>query len=187
MARIPDHVQLTLEYRKGSANGNADFFSHLPLPATERDRSGPSSLTPSDEERVFLIRAPGLLLGGPSAMRVGLGRLAPSDPISGLGGLTRSPDDFRAFHQHGPRMRVDDLGAPSGEFVVRAPVHVASRGTHGVFPVNACASDPVALPRSQPLRHLCLLLPMARITANTPSPSRFHSHCLTTIHRTLAR
>ena len=40
----------TLEYRRGSANGNADFLSRLPLPATELDRCGASSLTPSDEE-----------------------------------------------------------------------------------------------------------------------------------------
>ena len=31
----------TLEYRKGFANGNADFLSRLPQPATERDRTGP--------------------------------------------------------------------------------------------------------------------------------------------------
>ena len=63
----------TLEYRKGSANGNADFLTRLPLPATELDRSGPSSLTPSDEERVFRNRAHGLLLRGPPTVRVGFG------------------------------------------------------------------------------------------------------------------
>ena len=36
----------TLEYRKGSATGNADFLSRLPEIATEHDRSGSSSLTP---------------------------------------------------------------------------------------------------------------------------------------------
>ena len=96
----------TLEYRKDSANGNADFLSHLPLPAMELERSGPSSRTPSDEERVFLIRSHGLLLGGPSAVRVGLSGLAPSNPSSSLGGLTLSPDDVQDFRQHGPRMRL---------------------------------------------------------------------------------
>ena len=73
MAIIPDRVQkCTLEYRKGSANENADFLSRLPLPTTELHRSGPSSFNPSDEERVFLIRLHGLLLGGPSAVLVGL-------------------------------------------------------------------------------------------------------------------
>ena len=92
----------TLEYRKGSANGNADFLSRLPLPATELDRSGPSSLTPSDEEHAFLIRSHGLLLSGASAVRVGLGGLAPSDPTSGLGG-SRSPlTIFKIFANTGP-------------------------------------------------------------------------------------
>ena len=39
----------TLEYRKGSANGNAAFLSRLPQPATEHDRSGSSRLTPIDD------------------------------------------------------------------------------------------------------------------------------------------
>ena len=91
-----------MEYRKGSANGNDDFLSHLPLPATELDHRGPSALTPSDEERVFFIRSHGLLLGGPSAVRVGLGGLAPSDPSSGLDGLTLSSHDFKIFANTGP-------------------------------------------------------------------------------------
>ena len=76
-------------------------------------------------------------------MRVGLGGLALSDPSSGLGGLTLSPHDFQDVRKHEPRMRVDDVDAPSGEFVARAPCHVESRGTYWVFLVNACASDPV--------------------------------------------
>ena len=52
----------TLEYRKGSANGYADFLSRPPLPASEDDRSGHSRLTPSDEERIYLIRTGGPLL-----------------------------------------------------------------------------------------------------------------------------
>ena len=41
-------------------------------------------------------------------------------------------------------MRVDDLDALSGEFVARAPLHVASRGANWFFPVNACTSDYLA-------------------------------------------
>ena len=102
MARIPHLVQLHLEYRKGSVNGNADFFSRPPLPATELDRSDLSSLTPSDQGHIFLIRSYGLILGGPSAVRVGLGRLAPSDPRSGLGGFTLFPHHFEDFANTGP-------------------------------------------------------------------------------------
>ena len=71
MARFPHHVQLNSGISQGNANGNADFLSPLPLPATERNHSGPSSPTPSNEERFFLIRSHGLLLGRPSAVRVG--------------------------------------------------------------------------------------------------------------------
>ncbi|CAB1107221.1 unnamed protein product [Ectocarpus sp. CCAP 1310/34] len=51
----------TLDYRKGPANGNADFLSRLPVAAAECDRSGGSRLTPAeDEEAVFFIRSCGL-------------------------------------------------------------------------------------------------------------------------------
>ena len=52
--------EYTLEYRKGSANGNADFLSRLPEPATEHDRTGSSSLIPVEDGGIFLIRACGL-------------------------------------------------------------------------------------------------------------------------------
>ena len=82
--------------------------------------------------------------GGPSAVRVGLDGLAPSGPSSGSGGLPLSPHDFHDFRQHRPRMRVDELDAPSRESVARAPLHVALRSLNWVFPVNACASDSLA-------------------------------------------
>ena len=63
----------TLEYRKGSANGNADFLSRLPLPASEDNRSGRSRLTPSDEERIYLTRSGGLALDGPPTLSPGFG------------------------------------------------------------------------------------------------------------------
>ena len=52
----------TLEYRKGSANGNADFLLRLLQPPTEHDRSGSSCLTPVDDEAIYLVRACGLLI-----------------------------------------------------------------------------------------------------------------------------
>ena len=36
----------TLEYRKGSANGNADLLSRLPEPATEHNRNGSTKSKP---------------------------------------------------------------------------------------------------------------------------------------------
>lgn len=47
----------TLEYRTGNANGSVNLLSRLPEPVTESDRSGSSSLTPMDDDSVFLIRA----------------------------------------------------------------------------------------------------------------------------------
>lgn len=64
--KIITACKYNLEHRKSSANGNAGICSHLPLPTTERDRSGRSRLTPSDEECVFAIRSRGLLPAGPS-------------------------------------------------------------------------------------------------------------------------
>ena len=101
----------TLEYLKDSANGNADFLSRLPLPASENDRSGRSRLTPSDEERIYLIRFRGLALDGPPTLSLGLGGLAPSSQSVGLDGLPLAHCDFRNFCEHGPRMRIDDLDA----------------------------------------------------------------------------
>ena len=61
------------------------------------------------------------MLDAPLALSLGLGRLALSGQSVGSGGLLLSQSDFRDFHEHGPRMRIDDLDAPSGEYVARAP------------------------------------------------------------------
>ena len=45
-----------LEYQKGAANGNADFLSCLPQPATDADRTGSNRLTSLDTVGVNLIR-----------------------------------------------------------------------------------------------------------------------------------
>ncbi|CAB1111208.1 unnamed protein product [Ectocarpus sp. CCAP 1310/34] len=49
----------TLKYRKGSANGNADFLSRLPLPAQDTDKTGPDCIDSVDQAGVFLIWACG--------------------------------------------------------------------------------------------------------------------------------
>ena len=61
----------TLECRKRSASGNADFLSRLPEPATEHGRNGSTSLTPVEDGGIYLIRACGLY--------------TPSSPIPGVG------------------------------------------------------------------------------------------------------
>ena len=151
----------TLEYRKGSANGNADFLSRLPLPASENDRSGRSRLTPSEEERIYLIRSGGLLLDGPPTLSLGLGGLAPSSHSISLGGLPLPPSDFRDFREHGPRMRIDDLDAPQGEFVARANTSVFSRDASNNFATatrtdGQVAASVFAVPAAPPLAPLGL-------------------------------
>ena len=62
----------TLEYHEGSANGNADFLSRLPEPATEHDRSGSMSLNPVEDGGICLIRDCGLNIPSPrSGCRLG--------------------------------------------------------------------------------------------------------------------
>ena len=116
----------TLEYRKGSANGNADFLSRLPEPATEHDRSGSTRLTPVDDDGIYLIRACGLRTGSSPVPGVGLSGLVPNPDSAVLGGLPFASSDFRDFRVHGPRMRIDDLSAPSVSFVARVSASVTT-------------------------------------------------------------
>ena len=57
LARVSHRFDNALENRKGGANGNADFLSRFPEPATEHNRSGSSYLTRVDSGGIFLIRA----------------------------------------------------------------------------------------------------------------------------------
>lgn len=82
------------------------------MPLTERERSDPSDPSPSEEECVFFIRVHGLILDGPSAVRVYLGGLALSDSSSGLGRFPPSPLDFCYFRHGGIRTRIDDFDTP---------------------------------------------------------------------------
>ena len=87
----------TLEYRKGSANGNADFLSRLPQLLTAHDRSSFGRLTAIDDSPLYLVRACGLLPPSTSMPGVDLGRLVPR-PDNPL--ITA---DFRDFRAHGAR------------------------------------------------------------------------------------
>ena len=69
-----------LEYRKGSANGNADFLSRLPQPATDLDRTGPNRPASPDTVGVYLIHACGFTPIEPSTPGIGLGGLVPLHP-----------------------------------------------------------------------------------------------------------
>ena len=86
-----------LEYRKGSANGNADFLSCLPEPATEHDRSGLTSLNPIEDGGIYVIRACGLNTPSSPIPGVGLGGLVPRTEGAVSGGLPFTFADFFYF------------------------------------------------------------------------------------------
>jgi len=116
----------TLEYRKGSANGNADFLSRLPEPATEHDRNGSTSLNPVEDGGIYLVRVCGLNTPSSPIPGVGLGGLVPRTDSIVLGGLPFTSADYCDFRTHGPRLRIDDPSAPSGRFVARVSTPVAA-------------------------------------------------------------
>ena len=116
----------TLEYRKGSANGNADFLSRLPEPAREHDRTGCSSLTSVEDGGIFFIRVCGLRTRSSPIPGVGLSGLVPHPESAVMGGLPFASSDRCDFRAHGPRMRIDNLFAPSGRFVTRVTAAVAT-------------------------------------------------------------
>ena len=119
----------TLDYCKGSANGNTDFLSRLPEPSTEHDRSGSSSLTPVEDSGIFLVRACRLRTRSSRTSGVGLSGLVPRPESAIWGGLPFTSSDFSDFRAHGPRMKTEALSASSGRFVagVSAAVTTADR------------------------------------------------------------
>ena len=135
----------TLENRKGSANGNAHFLSRLPESTTEHDRSGSRSLTSVENGDLFLIRASGLRIRSSPTPGAGSSGPVPRPESAGLGGLPFASSDFRDFRAHGPRMRIDDLSAPSGRFVARVSAAVTTTdrrpGRGYVFPAADTAFD----------------------------------------------
>ena len=91
----------TLEYRKGTANGNADFLSRLPEPATEHRRTGSSSLIPVEDGGIFFIPACGLRPRASPIIGVGLSGLVPHPASAGLGGLPFASSDVAIFAHTG--------------------------------------------------------------------------------------
>ena len=93
-------------YRKGAANGNADFLSRLPLPATPADaNSGPDSIGEMDIiQGIFWIRATGGSYRASSTPNVGLGGL--DLPLSSrtFRASLLADSDFGDFRRHGPSM-----------------------------------------------------------------------------------
>ena len=116
----------TLEYRKDGANGNTEFLSRLPQPATEHNRGGSSRLIPVDDEAIYLVRACGLLTPSTSVPGIGLGGLVPQPDSAVLGGLPLISTEYRDFRARSPRMRNCDLSAPTGRFVAHVSAFVGT-------------------------------------------------------------
>ena len=57
---------------------------------------------------------------------IGLVELVLRPDSAVLGGLPLTSTNFRDFHPHGPRMRIDDLSAPTGRFVARLSAFVGT-------------------------------------------------------------
>ena len=90
----------TLEYRKGSANGNEDFLSCLPAPAAEYDRNRVTSPTPVEDGGIYLIRACGLRTPSSPIPGVDLGGLVPRTESTALVGLPFTAANFCDFRTH---------------------------------------------------------------------------------------
>lgn len=74
----------------------------------------------------FLLRACGLRISCSPIPCVGLSGLVPRLDRVVSGGLLCTSPDFREFHAHGPRMRVEDLSAFSGRSVAHVPATVTA-------------------------------------------------------------
>ena len=85
----------------------------------EHDRHGSTSLTPVEDGGIYLIRACGLCTPSSPIPGVGLGGLLPRTENNALRGLFLTLADFCGFLSNGPRMRFDDLRAPSRRFIGR--------------------------------------------------------------------
>ena len=99
----PTAFDYTLECRKESANGNADFLSRLPQPATDHDPSGSSRLSSVNDGAIYLVRTCGLLTPSTSIPGIDMGGLVPQPDSAVLGGDPLTPIDFRDFRAHEPR------------------------------------------------------------------------------------
>ena len=82
-----------------------------------------------DDSGIFLIWACGFRIRSSPNPGVGVGGMVPRPEIAVWDGLPFASSDFgdfRDFRVHGPRMRIDDVSAPSGRFIARVPATVTT-------------------------------------------------------------
>ncbi len=159
----------TLEYRKGTANGNADFLSRLPLPATEADRTGRNRLTGPDTVGIYLIRPCGFSPCEPPTPGIGLGGLVspPSRPIPTIQALRFTDDDFGDFRLLGPRIEhPDPFSAPN--------IFVGPISTHNAIDEPLASPEKAAVDTGAPPGYASkppVVSPPSTIVATVPAPS----------------
>ena len=102
VARVPYRVQLHPGISRRQRQRECRLFSRLPLPATEFDRSGPSSLTPSDDNASSSSTRTAYLLADPlPCASVGVGWRPLTRALAWVG--SRSPlTIFKIFANTGP-------------------------------------------------------------------------------------
>ena len=145
----------TLEYRKGSSNGNADFLSRLPQPATDLDRTGPNRLTSLDTISIHLIQACSFTAIEPFTLGIGLGGLAPP----AFGSFDPGPpfpctnNDFGDYRRHGPHMDAPGSAQVTWPFATAIAAPNPAAGSLHSLPLGSrFPQAPAAgLPRSLPL------------------------------------
>ena len=172
----------TIEYRKGSANGNADFLSRLPESATGHDRSGSTSLNPVEDGGVYLIRACGLNAPSSPIPGVGLGGLVPRPESAWVGSLSPQPI-FAIFAHTGHVRGLTTFLLPRGDsslvFQHPSPSSIAAPVAGGL-----CLSPTTISLRSLPYPPRSARAPQKPRLPRRPSPSRLLQGVL---HRGLTR
>ncbi|CAB1121588.1 unnamed protein product [Ectocarpus sp. CCAP 1310/34] len=112
----------TLKYRKGSANGNADFLSRLPLPAQDTDKTGPDCIDGVDQAGVFLIWACGRNYHSSSTPE-GPGTVVGVDFFGPLPVTAKGNSYILLFTDRFSR-RADMFAVTAAEFTARGTAHI---------------------------------------------------------------
>ncbi|CAB1103607.1 unnamed protein product [Ectocarpus sp. CCAP 1310/34] len=112
----------TLKYRKGSANGNADFLSRLPLPAQDTDKTAPDCIDGVDQAGVFLIRACGRNYHSSSTPE-GPGTVVGVDFFGPLP-VTAKGNSYILLFTGRFRRRADMFAVTAAEFTARGTAHI---------------------------------------------------------------
>lgn len=168
----------SLDYRQGSANGNAQILSRLPQPAIDFERTEPGRLTSADAVGIYFIRACGFYPRKPSKPGIGLsdGLVPPSSsPIGSFPPLPFTDQDVRDFRRHGPRKDIIGRLRPPNPFVAMSSAqYIAAESPCSVSDDRQSAKDAAAeLPCSFSAGPHCAQELAAKLPCSIPVDRRF--------------